>query len=84
MDMKPAHYLAKVHCPVLAIFGENDTSTPVEKSIAIYKQYLREAANEAFTIKVFPDASHTIRVDGAFAPGYFDLMLNWLGNLPIN
>ena len=83
MDVNPADFLTKVHCPVLAIFGENDTSIPVEKSVALYKQYLGEAGNEAFTSKVFPNASHTIRVGQEFAPGYFDLMLNWLGNLPI-
>lgn len=81
MDVNPADFLTKVHCPVLAIFGENDTSIPVDKSIVLYKQYLGEAGNQAFTSKVFPNASHTIRVGEAFAPGYFDLMLNWLGNL---
>ena len=78
MDVNPANFLTKVHCPVLAIFGEKDTSIPVDKSVALYKQYLGEAGNEAIAIKVFPDASHTIRIGEAFAPGYFDLMLNWL------
>src|SRR5574339_127645 len=39
----PADYLVRIHVPVLAIFGENDTSVPVEKSIAAYKKYLGEA-----------------------------------------
>lgn len=82
MDVDPADFLTKVHCPVLAILGENDTSIPVDKSIALYKQYLGEAGNQAFTSKFFPNASHTIRLGEAFAPGYFDLMLNWLRNLP--
>jgi uncharacterized protein len=83
MDVNPADYLTRIHCPILAIFGENDTSIPVEKSVTLYKQYLGEAGNEAFTSRVFPNASHTIRVGEAFAPGYFDLMLKWLGTLPI-
>jgi len=82
MSVDPADFLTKVHCPVLAIFGENDTSIPVDKSVALYKQFLGEAGNKAFTIKVFPKASHTIRVGETFAPGYFDLMVDWLGNLP--
>ena len=81
MEVDPADFLIKVRCPVLAIFGESDTSIPVEKSVALYKQYLGEAGNEAVTIKVFPNAGHTIRVGQEFAPGYFDLMVNWLGNL---
>ena len=81
MDVNPADFLTKVHCPVLAIFGENDTSIPVNKSITLYKQYLGKAGNKAYVIKVFPNASHTIRVGEKFAPGYFDLMLNWLSSL---
>ncbi len=83
MNVNPADFLPKVHCPVLAIFGENDTSIPVEKSVTLYKQYLGEGGNKALTIEVFPRASHTIRVGEAFASGYFELMLNWLSSLPV-
>jgi dienelactone hydrolase len=79
----PAEYLVRIHVPVLAIFGENDTSVPVEKSIAIYQQYLGEAGNQAFTYKVFANADHGIRIGGGFADGYFGLMVNWLRNLPM-
>jgi dienelactone hydrolase len=81
MEVDPAQFLTKVRCPVLAIFGENDTSIPVEKSITLYKQYLGEAGNQAFTFRVFANASHTIRVGETFADGYFDLMLDWLSNV---
>lgn len=83
MNVNPADFLTKVHCPVLAIFGEADTSVPVEKSVALYKQYLSEACNKALTVRVFPKASHTIRVGETFASGYFELMLDWLRNLQI-
>jgi dipeptidyl aminopeptidase/acylaminoacyl peptidase len=83
MIVSPAEYLVRIHVPVVAIFGENDTSIPVEKSIAIYQQYLGEAGNQAFTYKVFANADHGIRIGGKFADGYFDLMLNWLRNLPM-
>jgi dienelactone hydrolase len=83
MEVDPADFLTKVRCPVLAIFGEKDTSIPVEKSAALYKQYLDEAGNKSLTVKVFDNASHTIRVGGTFADGYFDLMVNWLSALAI-
>lgn len=83
MDINPADYLTKVHCPVLAIFGEADTSVPVDKSVALYKQYLGEAGNKTVTIEVFPKANHTIHVGKEFAPDYFELMINWLKNLPL-
>lgn len=81
MDVNPADFLTKVHCPVLAIFGEADTSIPVKKSVTLYQQYLREAGNEALTVAVFPNASHVIRVGERSADGYFDLMVNWLSDL---
>lgn len=84
MAVNPADFLTKVHCPVLAIFGESDTSVPVERSVDLYKQYLDEAGNKSVTIRVFPKASHTIRVDGVFASGYFELMLDWLQSLQIH
>ena len=81
MDVKPADFLTKVRCPVLAIFGEEDTSIPVEKSAGLYKKYLHEAGNESLTVCVFPNASHTIRIGEEFADGYFDLMMDWLVHL---
>lgn len=81
MDVNPADFLTKVRCPVLAIFGEKDTSIPVERSVRLYEQYLRAAGNQALTLHVFPDASHTLRVGQEYADGYFDLMVSWLGSL---
>ena len=83
MIVDPAEFLVRIHVPVLAIFGENDTLVPVEKSIVAYKKYLGEAGNQAFTYKVFANADHGIRIGGRFADGYFDLMVNWLRNLPM-
>ena len=84
LEVNPADFLTKVKCPVLAIFGEDDTSIPVEKSVKHYKQYLGEARNEDVIIKVFPNASHTIQVNDNFAPGYFETINEWLSNLTFN
>jgi hypothetical protein len=81
MDMNPADFLTKVHVPVLAIFGEEDTMVPVDRSVALYEKYLKEAGNEDVTIKVFPATDHSIQAKGIFAPGYFETMNNWLTNL---
>ena len=81
MNVNPADYLTKVHCPVLAIFGERDTSLPVQKSIDHYERYLEEAGNENVTIELFPDADHAIHVNGDFAPGYFETINSWLVQL---
>jgi dipeptidyl aminopeptidase/acylaminoacyl peptidase len=78
MNVNPADFLPQVRCPVLAIFGENDTSLPVEKSIDLYKRYLQEANNDDVTIKLFPDGDHGLQINGDFAPGYFETINTWL------
>jgi uncharacterized protein len=78
MEVDPADFLPQVRCPVLAIFGGEDTSIPVAQSVVLYRQYLVEAGNEALAIVTFSCAGHTIRVGESFADGYFDLMVIWL------
>lgn len=77
-EVDPAKFLTRVKCPVLAIFGEDDTSIPVQKSVTLYKKYLAEAGNESVVIEVFPNASHTIHIGDDFAPGYFETISEWL------
>lgn len=87
MAYDPMPTLEKVTCPVLAIFGELDTSTPVAETIANYQAGLSKAGNRDVTIKVFPNADHALLVwpkagDKAhwpvLAPGYLDAMGNWV------
>ncbi len=81
MTFDPANYLTKVKVPVLAIFGEADTSVPVKKSVKIYKQCLKEANNKKLTVKVFSKASHGINVEGKPAEGFYSTMTEWLKDL---
>jgi pimeloyl-ACP methyl ester carboxylesterase len=84
----------KVRCPVLAIFGDKDTSCPVERSIAVVRRGLERAGNRDVTVKVFSQAGHAITVTETggrknprkrpagsgpeFAPGYLEIMAEWL------
>src|ERR1041385_4307487 len=54
----PSLALEKVTCPVLALFGELDTSTPVPQTIENMQRALRVARNSDFTYKVFAKAGH--------------------------
>ena len=85
----PARPLEKVTCPVLAVFGELDTSTPVPQSIENMRRALAIAHNSDFTSKVFPKTGHGLLESetGAsseipkarrLAPGFCDLMATWL------
>src|SRR5262249_42350498 len=87
MEYDPMPALEKVKCPVLAVFGELDTLTPVAETTANYRKGLRKAGNKDFTLKVFPNADHALLVwpkpnDRAHWPvlaaGYLDAMTNWI------
>jgi dienelactone hydrolase len=87
MDYDPMPALEKVKCPVLAVFGELDTLTPVAETTANYRKGLGKAGNKDLTIKVFPNADHALLVwpkpnDQAHWPvlaaGYLDTMTNWI------
>jgi len=74
----PKDYLTRVHCPVLAFFGETDVLQPAERSAALYKQYLNEAGNENYEIVVIPHVGHDITLS---IPAYRDALARWLDNL---
>jgi len=85
----PSLALEKVTCPVLALFGELDTSTPVAQTIVNMQRALTTAKNNDFTHRTFPKAGHGLLEvsSGAqseipkatrFAPGVFEMMTTFL------
>jgi len=85
----PSLALERVTCPVLALFGELDKSTPVPQTIANMQRALRVAENANFTYKVFPKGNHGLLESETggnneipklkrFVPELFDTMANWL------
>lgn len=85
----PSLAFEKVTCPVLALFGELDTSTPVAQTIANMERALKAAGNTQFTHRSFSKAGHGLleASTGAqseipkatrFAPGVFEAMTTFL------
>ncbi len=85
----PSLALEKVTCPVLALFGELDKSTPVAQTIANMQRALTIATNTDFTHQSFSKAGHgllevntgasnEIAKATRFAPGVFESMTTWL------
>src|SRR5215510_10264765 len=87
MQYDPMPALEKVKCPVLAVFGELDTLTPVAETTANYRKGLGKGGNKDVTIKIFPNADHALLVWPkpndqvhwpVLAAGYLDGMTNWI------
>jgi pimeloyl-ACP methyl ester carboxylesterase len=75
--VQPERYLKAVHCPVLAIWGADDTVVPARKSSSIYKQSLAAAGNHDVTLVVLANADHSLDDFGA---RYQKTLTRWLTN----
>jgi pimeloyl-ACP methyl ester carboxylesterase len=60
IDLDPAPLWAKYEGPVLGIFGELDSETPVQQVVPIMGKALAGRKNTDYAIKVFPKANHNI------------------------
>jgi uncharacterized protein len=75
MDFDPRPVFAAVRVPTLAFFGAADSWSPVEPSVAAW----REARGDDVEIVVIPDAEHELTLpDGTLAPEYEQTMVDWL------
>jgi pimeloyl-ACP methyl ester carboxylesterase len=87
MGYDPLPALEQVKCPILAVFGELDTLSPVMQTTANYRKAVGKTRNSDYTLKVFANADHSLLVwpkpnDPAHWPvlaaGYLDTMRNWI------
>ncbi|HKD94277.1 MAG TPA: alpha/beta hydrolase [Gaiellaceae bacterium] len=71
MDFDPKRVFAAVRVPVLAFYGERDSMTPVQASVAAWPPQA--------TVVVVPEARHGLDLpDGTLAPLYEQTLVNWL------
>lgn len=89
IDFNPVPLWEKFDGPVLGIFGELDSSTPVQQVVPILGRALASRKNTDYAIKVFPKANHNIMEAETgsdselprlkrLVPEYFDTMTDWL------
>lgn len=75
--------LQGIQCPILAIWGEQDSFLPPNQSAMRLKDFLVTSNHTDYRIKIFEDASHYLTVagpDSKFTPGYLELVTDWLDN----
>jgi pimeloyl-ACP methyl ester carboxylesterase len=81
LTFDPLADLAKVHCPVLGVFGELDPLTPAQRTTENMRRVLTEAGHKDFTLKIFPQAGHSLSElpeKNRMAPGVFETLRTWL------
>jgi uncharacterized protein len=75
MDFDPRPVFAQVRVPTLLFYGQDDSWTPVEPSIAAW----RAGRNDETEIVVIPHAEHDLRLpDGSLAADYSRILVDWL------
>jgi uncharacterized protein len=52
--------IGNYHCPVLAVWGENDLQVPPKKSFDVFQIMMKEMKNPDYTGKIIPRADHTL------------------------
>jgi pimeloyl-ACP methyl ester carboxylesterase len=73
IDYDPRSALERIEVPVLALFGAKDPITPVEKSVAVFREAVRP---DILQVEVFDDAGHRLETGDppAFVDGHFEAL----------
>ncbi|MBI4916597.1 MAG: alpha/beta hydrolase [Acidobacteria bacterium] len=71
IDYDPAADLAKVHCPVLALFGEKDLQVPAESNRKAVVEALSRGGNRDVKVEVLPGANHLYQKATTGSPGEY-------------
>ena len=82
----PGPHIESLKCPVLLLFGDQDTDHPTELAVERWQEALGKGGNDRATIMVFPGAGHGIRQRhghagngrAPFADGYNEVQIGWL------
>lgn len=87
LDFDPVEVLPQVRCPVLALFGANDSLVPIPESVIAYATHLRPLPGAPHGLAVFPGADHGLFTADPdpdvprteqLAPGYLPMVRRFL------
>jgi uncharacterized protein len=85
----PTETLQKLRTPTLALFGARDRNVDVTNAPALFKSAFAHGAMRDFTLKIYPDAGHQLKVSETgfngepseperLTSGYPKIMIDWL------
>lgn len=85
----PLPTLNKVKTPTLALFGALDRNVDVRDASKVFPAIFKRGGMTDFTMHVYPHAGHSLQISSTgyngdfdppqrFAPGYPQVMINWL------
>jgi uncharacterized protein len=85
----PVPALRALRVPALFLFGSHDQLIPVDESVAVIQRVLAEDRHRDFTIWVFPNVDHEMRLvtreaTRAIDPEYLKTMRDWLSTHVLN
>ncbi|HSC16121.1 MAG TPA: alpha/beta hydrolase, partial [Gammaproteobacteria bacterium] len=80
LSFDPLPALKNVEAPVLGVFGAVDPLTDAPVAAENLRRTLVEAGNDKVTVKIFPDAGHSLTDTsaGRMAAGVFETLRAWL------
>jgi pimeloyl-ACP methyl ester carboxylesterase len=93
LNYDPANDLEKVNCPVLAIYGENDTQVPPKSNIQKLKKIKQNNKETLITIEKIDDANHLFQKSETGSPTEYQnapkefvddfpkTIINWTGKI---
>lgn len=92
ITLSPQHYIDKVECPILALFGENDLQVSVRANLEPMQQLLAHHKNSK--VHVFPKLNHLFQtsetgnpseyplIEETLSPDFMAYVKNWILQLP--
>lgn len=78
-DFEPLSILSHLRAPVLVLYGANDLTISVDKSVASIEASLRQAGKKNSALRVVPNADHRL-----FTTPFHDSPLPLLRDLPLS